>query len=350
MVFWIPSLLRPRKKSGEGFWSRFSVVDFTLRMVWKKRERELKGEIMRTDVFVQVFSKTREEGLMEEDLDRAFRMFRDFESRFSRFREGNELSDLNRSSVCRVSGDLFEILSLCRKYYEETGGVFDPAVLPILEQEGYRASFGTEHFGIPSKEKIVRRYDFSDLQMDRATLTVSKPIGCRIDLGGIGKGYAVGRVSQMLAESYRDFIVDAGGDIYVAGRNRMTRFPYFAIDIENAFRKDESAGLLLLSGQAVATSGVNRRRWQRDGQEKSHLIDVEKGGSVSGDILTVTVVDPSPVRADIMAKTLCILGRKKGMLLAQKNRLPALFLLKDGTMEVNEFMKPYVWEDDAFFL
>lgn len=227
MVFWIPSLLHPRKRSGEGFWFRFSVVDFILRMVWKKRERELKGEIMRTDVFVQVFSKTREEGLMEEDLDRAFRMFRDFESRFSRFREGNELSDLNRSSVCHVS---------------------------------------------------------------------------------------------------------------------------FAIDIENAFRKDESAGLLLLSGQAVATSGVNRRRWQSDGQEKSHLIDVEKGGSVSGDILTVTVVDPSPVRADIMAKTLCILGRKKGMLLAQRNHLPALFLLKDGTMEVNEFMKPYVWEDDTFFL
>ena len=72
------------------------------RMAWKQQEREVKGEIMRTDVFIQVFSETRDAESMEADLDRAFRMFRDFESRFSRFREESELSALNRSSVCRV--------------------------------------------------------------------------------------------------------------------------------------------------------------------------------------------------------------------------------------------------------
>lgn len=320
-------------------------------MTWNKREREVRGEIMRTDVFVQLFSETRDAVSMEKDLDRAFGMFRDFEFRFSRFREGNELAALNRASVCTVSDELYEILSLCRKYHGETEGVFDPTILPALEREGYRSSFGTEGFGIPSEERVGRRYAFSDIRIDDATRSVSKPIDCRIDLGGIGKGYIVGRVARMLAEHYRDFVVDAGGDMYVAGRNRDAHVPYFVIGIENVFQEDSNAGLLLLSDQAVATSGVNRRRWRdADGQEKSHLIRAEKGASVSGDILTATVLDPYAVRADVMAKTLCILGSEKGRCFARQHRLPALFLLKDGTMEVNELMKPYLWKDDTSFL
>ncbi len=306
---------------------------------------------MRTDVFIQLFSETLDGVSMEKDLDRAFGMFRDFESRFSRFREGNELAVLNQSIACTVSDELYEILSLCQKYYGETEGVFDPTILPALEQEGYHSSFGTDGFGKPSKEKTGRRYTFSDIQIDDAMSLVSKPIDCRIDLGGIGKGYIVGRVARMLSEHYRDFVVDAGGDMYIAGRNHDVHEPYFAIEIESAFQEDKSVGLLLLSDQAVATSGVNRRRWQdADGQEKSHLIQAEKGSSISGDILTATVLDPYVVRADVMAKTLCILGSEKGRRFARQHRLPALFLLKDGTMEVNELMKPYLWKDDTSFL
>ncbi len=343
MVFWI---LSPR--SSQKRWNKSSRSDLMSRMAWKQQEREVKGEIMRTDIFIQVFSETRDTESMEADLDRAFRMFRDFESRFSRFREESELSALNRSSVCRVSDDLLEMILLCREYFVETDGVFDPTILPILEREGYRSSFGTEGFGVPGEEGIVRQYDFSDIQVDRSSRTISKPSDCRIDLGGIGKGYIVDRVARMLLEQYRNFIVDAGGDMYLSGGNRIGHIPYFVIDIEDLSREDRSAGTLLLSDRAVATSGVNRRRWQQGGVEKSHLVHPEENRSVSGDILTVTIVDPSPVRADIMAKTLCILGRERGKVFAKENRLPAFFLLKDGTIEANEFIKPYLWENDTF--
>lgn len=314
-------------------------------MTWKKCEREVRGEIMRTDVFVQIFSEVRDDGQMENDVDRAFDMFRDFESRFSRFREGNELAALNQSSEYQVSDDLLRMLLLCQEYFEETNGIFDPTVLPVLEREGYHSSFGTKNFGVPMKWGTDPSFSFSDIHIDHASQTVSKPADCRIDLGGIGKGYIVDCVSEMLSLNYQDFIVDAGGDMYVSGRNQTTRFPYFAIDIENPLEEGGSAGLLLLSDQAVATSGVNRRRWQSNGQEKSHLIHKERGANVVGDILTATVLASSSVRADIMAKTCCILGKEQGGIFAQKNHIPAIFLLKDGTIELNEYIKPYLWKD-----
>lgn len=314
-------------------------------MAWKQQEREVRGEIMRTDIFVQVFSETRDEVLMEGDIDRAFEMFRDFESRFSRFKEESELSALNRSVICQVSDDLLEMMLLCQEYHQETDGIFDPTILPVLEQEGYQMSFGTTHFGQPILlPKNTRRFSWVDIHIDAVSKTISKPLDCRIDLGGIGKGYIVDRVARMLSVYYQNFLVDAGGDMYVAGGNRDANLPYFAVDIENAFETEASAGLLLISDRAVATSGVNRRRWQVGEREKSHLIDVKKNKSVVGDILTATVIAPSVVRADVFAKTLCILGAKQAMLFAERKQLPILLLLKDGTIQKNEFLKLFLWE------
>lgn len=314
-------------------------------MAWKQQEREVRGEIMRTDIFVQVFSETRDEVLMEGDIDRAFEMFRDFESRFSRFKEESELSALNRSVICQVSDDLLEMMLLCQEYHQETDGIFDPTILPVLEQEGYQMSFGTTYFGQPILlPKNTRRFSWVDIHIDAVSKTISKPLDCRIDLGGIGKGYIVDRVARMLSVYYQNFLVDAGGDMYVAGGNRDANLPYFAVDIENAFETEASAGLLLISDRAVATSGVNRRRWQVGEREKSHLIDVKKNKSVVGDILTATVIAPSVVRADVFAKTLCILGAKQAMLFAERKQLPILLLLKDGTIQKNEFLKLFLWE------
>lgn len=305
----------------------------------------MKVEIMRTDVFVQVFSDTYTQQTMEADIEQAFSMFREFAHRFSRFREESELALLNRASQICVSEELFALLLHSRQYFEETGGIFDPTILPTLEREGYGASLESVSFGAPGLTVPERYYTFADIVLDVDSRTVVKPIDCRVDLGGIGKGYIVDQVAHMLSKRYTDFLVDAGGDLYVSGGNRVICQPYFAIEIEHALRTRESAGLLLVSDQAVATSGINRRCWQQDGVEKSHLIDPRTQHSIRSDVLTATVVMPSVEQADVLAKTLCVLGRERGLTFAEQKCIPVFLLLKDGTIDRNRFMRPFLWED-----
>lgn len=319
-------------------------------MTWHTRERELKGEIMRTDIFIKVLSETRHSDLMDADIEETLTLLRSFETRFTRFREDSELSILNSSiGPCPVSGELWDILVRCRGYFEETGGVFDPTILPALEREGYAGSYGTDAFGrsLTQNGSGTKRFSFADVVLDAGSRTVDHPPGCRIDLGGIGKGYVVDRAAELLGARYADFVVDAGGDMRIAGQDRVSGYPYFAIDIEDAVRKSGSVGTLLLSGKAVATSGVNRRKWRIGETEKSHLIDTRSSGSIDSGIMTATVVADTAEQADVMAKTLCLLGRDRWRAFAEEREIPAFIILKDGTIETNQFIRPYLWENDT---
>jgi thiamine biosynthesis lipoprotein len=298
---------------------------------------------MKTDVFVSVLSETAETARMESDIDEAFRMFRTFESRFSRFRPESELSRLNASGEMAVSSDLFSLLECAKRRHEETDGLFDPSILSALEAEGYGGSFRTESFGIPGKP-VAERHFFREIRLDPMSRTVRKPIGLRIDLGGIGKGYIVDRVAEFLKREYRHFFVCAGGDICAGGKNMVAGYDYWAVDAENPVSDAASIATLLLSDKAVATSGIDRRRWMVDGNERHHLVDPRTGRSAETDLVSVTVVGETVEEAEVWSKSLVILGLEEGRKRAEEKNIPTLFVTRSRGMEYNSFMEPYVWK------
>lgn len=310
---------------------------------WHGSEREIDGEIMRTDVFVRVLSEEKDQARMSADIDEVFALFRGFEARQSRFRKESELSMLNASDGGVVSMELFLLLSAAERYYEETGGLFDPSVLPVLVAEGYGGSYGTETFGIPG-EASVHRHVFRELSLDPETRTVRKPRDLMIDLGGIGKGFVVDRVSEFLSKRYRHFFVCAGGDIRTGGKNVEAGYDFWAVDVENPIANIGSLATLLLSDKAVATSGTGRRKWKTDEGTKHHLIDPRTGKSANTDLASVTVVSETVERAEVLAKILCILGSEQGRRYAEEKRIPALFVSENGGMTRTIFMEPYVWK------
>lgn len=305
-------------------------------------EREVRGEIMRTDVYVKLVSVPG--AVPERDLDDAFSMFRDVASRFSRFRDDSELSRLNASDGMRVSADMALLLSVALGLHRETDGLFDPSILPDLESLGYAGSFGSESFGMPAARHTDVRYPFGSLSVDAESGTVRKPEGLRIDLGGIAKGYAVDRVARMLRDrGYADFLVDAGGDIYCSGRDTERGYGYWTIDV--ALPAGGSAAILTLSDSGVATSGIDRRKWTADGEARHHLVDPRTGKSAATDIVSATVVSDSVVRAEVFAKTLCILGREQALSFAEERHIPVFLVSVDGKTMYNQSMKPYVFRD-----
>ena len=230
------------------------------------------------------------------------------ERELSRFDPASDLSRLNAAGGrwIPVGRRLLEALGLALRAREDTAGRFDPTVLPALAAAGYDRSFEL------LEEREARLADDwragtaieLDLENGRARL---EP-GSSVDLGGMGKGYAAGRaLDAMLAASpaLAGGLVDLGGDIAVSG-DSPEGGPWL-VAVADPRRQGETLAVLALESGGVATSGRDARRF---GPARSlhHLIDPETGESALAGPLTVTVVAPDPVAAEVHATTLAIAG------------------------------------------
>jgi thiamine biosynthesis lipoprotein len=308
-------------------------------------EKEVKNEIMATDVYVCIADPSIEVKQLLFEIDSAFDLFRDFEEKFSRFIPNNELYTFNNSGgEVTVSEELFEMLEIAKEYFAITKGVFDITILPILLEEGYVTSKKDGFLSKNSNANLNKSYTMNDLILNKKYLTVNKPLDLNIDLGGIGKGFIVNKVAKVLSKNFENYIVDAGGDMYVSGKNLKHNYDYWAIDIESPADSNESLYTLMLSNKGVATSGINKRKWTHLGKEKNHLIDIKKSGSVCNNLLTNTIVSDSVIEADILAKSLLIMGLEDGLKFATDNNLAACFIDKDNKSYLSTEMENYVWK------
>ena len=230
------------------------------------------------------------------------------ERELSRFDPASDLSRLNAAGGrwTPVGRRLLEALGLALQAREETDGRFDPTVLPALAAAGYDRSFEL------LEEREARSVNGwragTAIELDRRKGRARLEPGSSVDLGGIGKGYAAGRaLAAMLVGSptLAGGLVDLGGDIAVRGV--APEGGPWLIAVADPRRMGETLAVLALESGGIATSGRDARRF---GPARSlhHLIDPETGESALGGPLTVTVVAPDPVAAEVNATTLAIAG------------------------------------------
>jgi thiamine biosynthesis lipoprotein len=226
----------------------------------------------------------------ERALDHAEAEFERLEQVLSRFRPDSELSQLNREGRSEeASHDLVRVVELALAAREATGGRFDPTIHDALVAAGYDRTFED----VPAEAGAVADQAAAcggAVHIDGPTIEMSP--GTRLDLGGIGKGYAVDQVAESLAVT-GPCLVNAGGDLAVRG---------------GAWPVGVAEGLTLqLSGGGIATSGRDRRRWVRGGAEQHHLIDPSTGRPAESEFVRVTVVADSAAEAEVLA-TAAFLG------------------------------------------
>jgi thiamine biosynthesis lipoprotein len=215
----------------------------------------------------------------------AEREFQRLEALLSRFRPDSELSALNRSGALDAGPDLVAVTRLAIDARERTGGRFDPTVHDAVVAAGYDRTFAEVQ---PDGEAEAPRPCGGEVRITGRRIELEP--GFRLDLGGIAKGYAVDRAAEIVAAA-GPCLVNAGGDL--SGQGRL-----WPVGVETA---DGQVTLGLEDG-AIATSGRDRRRWRRSGAEVHHLIDPTTGAPARGDLLRVTVVAPTAVEAEVLAK------------------------------------------------
>jgi thiamine biosynthesis lipoprotein len=247
---------------------------------------------------------------------------RRLESLLSRFLPGSELSRLNAAGSLDVGPELLELAELALAARERTDGRFDPTVHDALVAAGYDRPFDLLD---PASRPVdtPRARCAGAVAVDRHAGRVALEPGYRLDLGGIAKGWAADRVVAFLSES-GPALVNAGGDVSAAGAA-------WPVGVETP------AGTLTLELEAggIATSGRDRRVWQRDGEERHHLIDPVTGEPATSDVLTVTVAATSAAEAEVLATSLFLAGSlERAAAEADAKAIPAVVVGAGGEVRL----------------
>jgi len=265
----------------------------------------------------------------EQAVDVTRATFERVEACLSRFRPESELCALNRASGAPfvASPLLLHAVSLAIEAARATDGIFDPSVLPALETAGYDRSFEQ----LPSNSVTVLApppvRDYRAVLLDPSTSTITLDAGCRIDLGGIGKGLAVDLAIEATdVLSHR--CINAGGDIAVRGTPEPGSG--WTIELEDGGDRGEAPLSVTISDCALATSTIIRRRWQSGMGECHHLIDPQTGLPSTSPMRTVAAVARSCVEADVAAKTALLLG-EDGLAFLDAHGLHGLAVRRDGS-------------------
>ncbi len=294
---------------------------------------------MGTDISVDIVSEKEKGFEAEEAFQEIKKIFEKNEKIFSRFNPDSELSEINRNigKEVAISPEMFELLELCLKFYDISDGYFDPRIIGNLEKAGYDKDFRSHDFNERAEREIILEKIGGDLKKDltlkngKRTVLIKK----RIDTTGIAKGYTVDQAADHLKKmGFRNFIVEAGGDMRAAGKNQDSEV--WKVGVEGI--EDERL-MLNLENESVATSGISRKRWQIGEKKFHHLIDPKDPEKFSFDIKTVTVIGKETVEADGWAKILLLMGREKGLEFANQNGLRALFLDYKGNAYLSRNMK-----------
>jgi thiamine biosynthesis lipoprotein len=243
--------------------------------------------------------------------------FHRLEALLTRFRPESELSRLNAAGSIVAGPDLLRVVELALAARERTGGRFDITIHDALLAAGYDRSF---EFLSPIDERPPDPAASVGGDVEIADGVISLHGGARIDLGGIGKGYACERAAEILATA-GPCLVNAGGDI-------ATRDGVWTVGVETP--DDGQIALELKGSCALATSGRDSRRWRRAGRELHHIIDPATGEPSASDLLRVTVVAQDVVDAEVTAKALFLSGSEAARREADALAIPAVLVTADG--------------------
>jgi FAD:protein FMN transferase len=238
------------------------------------------------------------------------------EALLSRFRPDSELSRLNRDGRIQAGPELLELVQLALEARDSTGGRFDPTVLPALLAAGYDRSFDAVAADGEVPAEPPARCG-GGVRVDAASGTIELDPDVQLDLGGIAKGWIADRLSSRL-DAHGPALVNLGGDI---SASRRPAGGVWTVGV------DVPAGqvTLALEGGGLATSGRDRRRWLRGGEERHHAIDPATGRPSATDLVRVTAVAGSGVEAEIHATALLLAGEHPAR--AEADRLGAACVL-----------------------
>jgi len=288
-------------------------------------QRELMGTIVKIKAYGKGLSRERFDGVSRD----AFAEIARLEKEMSEWIPESPISQAARfagQKAVPVSEEIIAVIDLSLTISRQTGGAFDISFKPL------GLLWRVEKRKVPPRDEEIRAalhlVDYRDIVLDRGrrTLFLKRP-GMAVGLGAIAKGYAAGRAAVKMAEGgIRDFIIDAGGDLYFSG-NRGGKS--WTCGIQDPDRRDGQAiRLKVRTDCAIVTSGDYERYFDFQGRRYHHIIDTRTGYPATG-MKSATVLARDPAVADAYATSFFILGPEKAAEIVGRTPGVAFILIDD---------------------
>ena len=226
---------------------------------------------------------------------------RDFEKSYSRFLGDSYISKLNRDKkLTEFPVELYDMLIFSENIRQKSSGLFNVAVGEILENLGYDKDYS---FSLKKDVASIIVPENSSFEILNENIIQIKP-SVKIDLGGIGKGWLIDKISKFLTDlNIKYFSINGGGDIY-ASTDHDTPISFA---LEHPLDTSQKIGTTAIRNQGIACSAPNRRMW-KDGQTDQtfhHLIDIKNSNSALGKLAVFTQGENATI-ADVMSTVLFV--------------------------------------------
>jgi thiamine biosynthesis lipoprotein len=272
------------------------------------------------------------ESALDSAADAALNEAHRLDALLSNYRPASEWSTVNREAggrPVRVSDELFVLLDRCLEYSRRSEGAFDITVGPLMRTWGFYKDEGS----LPQPSEVsaaLGRVGYRHVRLDPAARTVRfLRQGIELDPGGIGKGYAVDRMVEILKRrGIQAALVSASGSsIYGLGAppDDARGWP---ITIRSPHHPNRSAAQVFLKNMSLSTSGGYEKFFWANGRTYSHILDPRTGYAAQG-VASVSVLAPHTVDSEAWTKPFFVNGR--AWTRAKTPRGYRVFFCTDGT-------------------
>lgn len=232
-------------------------------------------------------------------------------------------------------------ISSARKVFEvavdiaqQSQGAFDPTIQPV----SVLWDFDGDNERLPDSEEIsdaMKSVGYEHLMLDGDWLKADYD-KVKLELGAIGKGYALERAGEKLdMDNISGAIISSGSSILVKGRK--TDGSMFQVGLRDPRGgQQDLIGVITIEDCSISTSGDYEKYFEKDGVRYHHILDPRTGYPADSGLISVTIMDPDSTLCDALSTACFVLGLEDGMALAEKYGVMAIFIDQDKNVYVNE--------------
>lgn len=257
------------------------------------------------------------------------------EAQLSVFRESSEVSFINRRAAAepvKIDESLFALLGQCVELHRETGGAFDITSGPLTRCWGFFRRQGR----IPGDGEITlarQSVGSEKMLLDRKSRSIMFACaGLEINLGSIGKGYALDRAASVLKGRVRNALLSGGSSSMLAMGSGDYKREGWLVGIRHPVDCNRRMATVRLYDAALSTSGGEEQFFVHEGRRYGHIID-PRTGAPSDRVSGVTVIARSAAVCDALSTAFFVGGRELAERYCEAHSEVLVLMLESGSCE-----------------